>query len=64
MRQARCLLEILPFFFDRAQKRILQQRNESKLDLRRIVDIRKKVFHQVKVRFFASLTRSYPKARM
>lgn len=36
--------------FGRAQKRIAQQRIDSRMDLGRIVDIRKKVFTEVKVR--------------
>jgi hypothetical protein len=39
--------------FGRAQKRVAQQRIDSKIDLGRIVDIRKKVFSEVKVRFFS-----------
>lgn len=43
----------MPLFFYvpsyRAQKRIAQQRIDSKLDLGRIVDIRKKAFAEVKV---------------
>ena len=39
----------LLFSFDRAQKRVAQQRIDSKIDLGRIVDIRKKVFSDVKV---------------
>ena len=35
--------------FGRAQKRVAQQRIDSKIDLGRIVDIRKKVFSDVKV---------------
>lgn len=35
--------------FGRAQKRVAQQRIDSKIDLGRIVDIRKKVFSEVKV---------------
>lgn len=34
----------------RAQKRLAQQRIDSKMDLGRVVDIRKKVFNEVKVR--------------
>lgn len=37
------------FFGNRAQKRIAQQRLDSTMDLGRIVDIRKKVFSEVKV---------------
>jgi len=37
------------FFSFRAQKRVAQQRLDSRLDLGRIVDIRKKVFAEVKV---------------
>lgn len=37
-------------FLDRAQKRIAHQRLDSKMELGRIVDIRKKVFNEVKVR--------------
>jgi hypothetical protein len=41
---------LLPFVcLGRAQKRIAQQRIESRMDLGRIVDIRKKVFTEVKV---------------
>ena len=39
----------LLFSFGRAQKRVAQQRIDSKIDLGRIVDIRKKVFSDVKV---------------
>lgn len=42
----------MPLFFRlccRAQKRIAQQRIDSKLDLGRVVDIRKKAFAEVKV---------------
>jgi hypothetical protein len=39
----------LYFFCNRAQKRIAQQRLDSAMDLGRIVDIRKKVFSEVKV---------------
>ena len=39
----------LLFSFGRAQKRVAQQRIDSKIDLGRIVDIRKKVFSEVKV---------------
>ncbi|KAJ7577061.1 U4/U6 snRNP-specific spliceosomal protein [Mycena floridula] len=39
---------IAQFSLPRAQKRIIQQRVDSKLELGRIVDIRKKVFAQVK----------------
>ena len=34
----------------RAQKRIAQQRIDSKMELGRIVDVRKKIFTEVKVR--------------
>jgi hypothetical protein len=37
------------FSFGRAQKRVAQQRIDSKMDLGRVVDIRKNVFAQVKV---------------
>lgn len=36
-------------FRNRAQKRIMQQRLDSRMELGRIVDIRKKVFNEVKV---------------
>lgn len=49
----RCLLYSLVLcFFGRAQKRTAQQRIDSKMDLGRVVDIRKKVFTEVKVRPF------------
>lgn len=59
----------LLFSFDRAQKRVAQQRIDSKIDLGRIVDIRKKVFSDVKVCSFfffscpisSHLTSSYQK---
>lgn len=48
--QSRCLLLFCFFrFFGRAQKRVAQQQLESKIDLGRIIDIRKKVFAEVKV---------------
>lgn len=40
---------VLPRFLDRAQKRVAQQRLDSKMALGRIVDIRKRVFNEVKV---------------
>jgi U4/U6 small nuclear ribonucleoprotein PRP4 len=40
----------------RAQKRIAQQRTDSIMDLGRIVDIRKKVFTEVKVRLSFSFS--------
>lgn len=48
------------FFLGRAQKRIAQQRIDSKMDLGRIVDIRKKVFAEVKVRFKTYRTYGLP----
>ena len=45
--------------FGRAQKRVAQQRIDSKIDLGRIVDIRKKVFSDVKVCSFFFLA-SFP----
>jgi hypothetical protein len=42
-------MPLLLFSFGRAQKRVAQQRIDSKIDLGRIVDIRKKVFSDVKV---------------
>jgi len=41
--------------FGRAQKRVAQQRIDSKIDLGRIVDIRKKVFSEVKVYHYVPL---------
>jgi hypothetical protein len=46
---------LLPSLFGRAQQRVAQQRIDSKLDLGRIVDIRKKVFSEVKVSSLFSL---------
>lgn len=39
---------IAEFSLPRAQKRVAQQRRESKMPLRQIIDIRKKVFNEVK----------------
>lgn len=49
----RCLLHSLPCFLFpcRAQKRVAQQRIDSKMPLGRIIDIRKKVFAEVKVSY-------------
>ena len=50
----------LLFSFDRAQKRVAQQRIDSKIDLGRIVDIRKKVFSDVKVCSFFFFHAQFP----
>ncbi len=44
----------------RAQKRIAQQRIDSKMPLGRIIDIRKKVFADVKVRLYHTLLSALP----
>ena len=49
----------LLFSFGRAQKRVAQQRIDSKIDLGRIVDIRKKIFSDVKVCSFPFFLPSY-----
>lgn len=43
----------------RAQKRLAQQRIDSKMDLGRVVDIRKKVFNEVKVRTYHQVILDY-----
>lgn len=42
----------LHLFLGRAQKRVAQQKVDSRMDLGRIVDIRKKVFAEVKVSYY------------
>jgi len=44
------LTTLLLISFGRAQNRIAKQRIDSRMELGRVVDIRKKVFSEVKVR--------------
>lgn len=43
------VLTVYPFHHCRAQKRVAQQRIHAKLPLARIIDLRKKIFGEVKV---------------
>ena len=57
----RCLLYSLRFFFDfRAQKRVAQQRIDSRIPLGKLIDLRKKIYANVKVRVLSSFLFGIP----